>query len=66
MQELKLNETYQVTGGCAKHCWGDVNLGEIAGNAVGGAIAGSRAGLGGAVVGAVGAAVGTLLSQLWN
>ena len=66
MQTLTMNQITMVSGGCEEHCWGDFEVGGLAGAASGGAVAGSVAGVAGAAVGAVGGAVAYLLDVVWT
>lgn len=64
MKELNMTEIQLVSGGCAKHCWGNQSWEDTIGGAVGGAIAGARGGWAGAALGAIGGAIAVVIGNL--
>ncbi|GGW83297.1 Blp family class II bacteriocin [Alteromonas halophila] len=66
MRDLQLNELINVNGGCAEHCWGDFEAGDLAAVTIGGIVAGSAGGPAGAAAGGAGAALAYLLGVVWT
>ncbi|NDV91358.1 hypothetical protein GTH32_09220 [Alteromonas sp. 345S023] len=64
MKQLTCNEIGQVSGGCAKYCWGDFSTAGLTASMVAGAIGGFRGGFAAMALGAISGGVGYAGSKI--